>query len=185
MAGGKKKIYNQPCSPAAMIFPSWYSVIEKLIHFFAGSPYTNAENYEETLHRLTDIFYSFKRDTWESVSDNQLIEFMKDAFDGSCRGSLELPAQKCDEWTSGESSSLPIEKAQGILLLEDTFESKTKEQIESALKTALGRLKIYLDVPQRSITYALACLPALAANIANATEHNALDKVFLVPKVVT
>ena len=23
-------------------------VIEKLIHFFAGSPYTNAENYEET-----------------------------------------------------------------------------------------------------------------------------------------
>ena len=82
-------------------------------------------------------------------------------------------------------ATLPIEKAQGILLLEDTFESKTKEQIESALKTALGRLKIYLDVPQRSITYALACLPALAANIANATEHNALDKVFLVPKVVT
>ena len=48
MAVGKKKMYNQPCSPAAMIFPSWYSVIEKLIHFFAGSPYTNAENYEET-----------------------------------------------------------------------------------------------------------------------------------------
>ena len=65
-------------------------VIEKLIHSFAGSPYINAENYEETLHRLIDIFYSFKSDTWESVSDNQLIEFMKDAFDGSCRGSLEL-----------------------------------------------------------------------------------------------
>ena len=80
-----------------MIFPSWYSVIGKLIHSFAGSPYTNAENYEETLHHLTDIFYSLKRDTWESVSDNQLIEFMKDAFDGSCRGSLELLAQKCDE----------------------------------------------------------------------------------------
>lgn len=65
-------------------------VIEKLIHSFADSPYINAENYEETLHRLIDIFYSFKSDTWESVSDNQLIEFMKDAFDGSCRGSLEL-----------------------------------------------------------------------------------------------
>ena len=72
-----------------------------------------------------------------------------------------------------------------ILLLEDTFEGKTKEQIESALCTALNRLKTYLDVPERSIAYAAACLPALAANIANATEHIALDKVFLVPKVVT
>ena len=68
-----------------------------------------------------------------------------------------------------------------ILLLEDTFEGKTKEQIESALCTALNRLKTYLDVPERSIAYASACLPALAANIANATEHNALDKVFLIP----
>lgn len=65
-------------------------VIEKLIHSFAGSPYINIENYEETLHCLIDIFYSFKSDTWEAVSDDQLIEFMKDAFDGSCRGSLEL-----------------------------------------------------------------------------------------------
>lgn len=65
-------------------------VIEKLIHSFAGSPYINAGNYEETLHCLIDIFYSFKSDTWETVSDNQLIEFMKNAFDGSCRGSLEL-----------------------------------------------------------------------------------------------
>lgn len=65
-------------------------VIEKLIQSFADSPYINSENYEETLHRLIDIFYSFKSDTWEAVSDDQLIEFMKDAFDGSCRGSLEL-----------------------------------------------------------------------------------------------
>lgn len=65
-------------------------VIEKLIHSFSGSPYINSENYEETLHHLIDIFYSFKSDTWEAVSDDQLIGFMKDAFDGSCRGSLEL-----------------------------------------------------------------------------------------------
>lgn len=93
-------------------------VIEKLIQSFAGSPYITPENYEETLHRLIDIFYSFKSDTWESVSDDQLIEFMKDAFDGSCRGCLELLellAQKCDEWNRGEISSLPAEKAQDIL----------------------------------------------------------------------
>ena len=68
-----------------------------------------------------------------------------------------------------------------ILLLEDIFCGKTKEQIESALSTALGRLTIYLNVPERSISYTAACLPALAANITNAAEHNTLDKVFLIP----
>lgn len=70
-----------------------------------------------------------------------------------------------------------------VLLLEDTFCGKTKEQIESALKTALGRLTVYLDIPERSLAYASACLPTLAANILNAAEHNTLDKVFLIPKV--
>lgn len=73
--------------------------------------------------------------------------------------------------------------AYDVLLLEDMFCGKTKEQIESALKTALDRLTVYLDVPERSIAYAAACLPILAANISNAAEHNTLDKVFLIPKV--
>ena len=73
--------------------------------------------------------------------------------------------------------------AYDVLLLEDMFCGKTKGQIESTLKTALDRLSVYLDVPKRSIAYAAACLPTLAANISNATEHNTLDKVFLVSKV--
>lgn len=73
--------------------------------------------------------------------------------------------------------------AYDVLLLEDMFCGKTKGQIESALKTALDRLTVYLDVPERSVAYSAACLPIMAANVANATEHNALDKVFLIPKV--
>lgn len=73
--------------------------------------------------------------------------------------------------------------AYDVLLLEDMFCGKTKGQIESALKTALDRLTVYLDVPERSIAYVAACLPTLAANISNAAEHNTLDKVFLIPKV--
>lgn len=75
--------------------------------------------------------------------------------------------------------------AYDVLLLEDTFCGKTKGQIESALKTALDRLTVYLDVPERSIAYAAACLPMLAANISNAAEQNTLDKVFLIPKLFT
>lgn len=73
--------------------------------------------------------------------------------------------------------------AYDVLLLEDMFCGKTKGQIESALNTALDRLTVYLDVPERSIAYVAACLPTLAANISNAAEHNTLDKVFLIPKV--
>ena len=75
--------------------------------------------------------------------------------------------------------------AYDVLLLEDTFCGKTKGQIESALKTALDHLTVYLDVPERSIAYAAACLPMLAANISNAAEQNTLDKVFLIPKLFT
>ena len=71
--------------------------------------------------------------------------------------------------------------AYDILLLEDLFCGKTKEQIESALYTVLDRLTIYFDVPERSISYASACIPVLSANVFNAAEHNALDKVFLAP----
>lgn len=70
--------------------------------------------------------------------------------------------------------------AYDILLLEDLFCGKTKEQIETALYTALDRLTIYLDVPERSISYASECIPVLSANVFNAAEHNALDKVFLI-----
>lgn len=73
--------------------------------------------------------------------------------------------------------------AYDVLLLGDIFCGKTKEQIESAQKTALGRLTVYLDIPERSLAYASACLPTLAANILNAAQHNTLDKVFLIPKV--
>ena len=73
--------------------------------------------------------------------------------------------------------------AYDILLLEDLFCGKTKEQTESALYTALDRLTVYMDVPERSISYESACIPVLAANVFNAAEHNALYKVFLTPGV--
>ena len=65
-------------------------IIDKLISAFYNSPYISQQNYEDTLHELINLFYDFKNDTWEVISDNELIEFMKDAFNGSCHGSLEL-----------------------------------------------------------------------------------------------
>lgn len=65
-------------------------VAPKLAAAFCDSPYVTKENYEETLHELIELFYGFKNETYDVVGDDALIGYMKRAFDGECRGSLEL-----------------------------------------------------------------------------------------------
>ena len=67
-------------------------ILEQLILTFCDSPYLTRDNYEETLHTLVDLFYHFKNETEDRVGDAALLTYMKRAFDGQCRGSLELLA---------------------------------------------------------------------------------------------
>lgn len=67
-------------------------VTHKLILAFCDSPYISQGNYEDTLHELIDLFYSFKNETSDHVSDDALIAYMKKAFNEECRGSLALLA---------------------------------------------------------------------------------------------
>ena len=63
-------------------------VLKKIIEAFCDSPYIMQNNYEETLEELQDIFYFFKGEAMEQISDDELIEFMKRDFDGKCQGSI-------------------------------------------------------------------------------------------------
>ena len=65
-------------------------VIEKIIREFCDSPYISMHNYTETLHELTEMFYYYKNETLDLISDDELIKFMKDCLDGKCQGSLDL-----------------------------------------------------------------------------------------------
>lgn len=65
-------------------------VIDKIIREFCDSPYISMHNYSETLNELTELFYYYKNETLDLMSDDDLIKFMKDSFDGKCQGSLEL-----------------------------------------------------------------------------------------------
>ena len=65
-------------------------IVDKIIMAFCDSPYLSQENYEDTLHELISLFYELKNLTEDRVSDRDLMEFMKQAFDNGCRGSLEL-----------------------------------------------------------------------------------------------
>lgn len=66
--------------------------LQRLIRAFCGSPYLTQESYAHALCELTQLFYEAKNETLERVSDQELVDFMQQAFDGPCAGSLELLA---------------------------------------------------------------------------------------------
>ena len=65
-------------------------VIDKIIKEFCDSPYISMHNYTQTIHELLEIFYYYKNETLDLISDDDLIKHMKTAFDGICQGSLDL-----------------------------------------------------------------------------------------------
>ncbi len=66
------------------------ATIGKLIKAFCDSSFINQREYTAILHELIEIFYYAKNETLNLISDNELIEFMKDCFENRCMGSLEL-----------------------------------------------------------------------------------------------
>lgn len=67
-------------------------ITEKLIMAFCDSPYISQNDYEAVLHELTLIFYDMKNETWDAVSDDELLSFMKEAFNTYCHGSADILA---------------------------------------------------------------------------------------------
>lgn len=64
-------------------------ILPKLIYAFCDSPYIYQDNYVETMGRLQDIFYFYKNESLDEYTDDELIDFMKEQFDGPCQGSLD------------------------------------------------------------------------------------------------
>lgn len=65
-------------------------IVDKLVLAFCNSPYIDEDTFEDTLHELIGLFYDLKNNTWDTISDDDVIEFMKNAFNNRCHGSLEL-----------------------------------------------------------------------------------------------
>lgn len=64
-------------------------ILPKLIFAFCDSPYIYQDNYVDTIGRLQDIFYLYKNESMDEATDDELIDFMKEQFEGECQGSLE------------------------------------------------------------------------------------------------
>jgi len=72
-------------------------ILPKLVFAFCDSPYIYQDNYSDTLERLQDIFYLYKNESMDELSDDELIEEMKMDFDGICEGSLDYLEDTCLE----------------------------------------------------------------------------------------
>lgn len=64
-------------------------VLHKLVAAFCDSPHLTQVDYEDTLLELQDSFYYFKNESMDRISDDELIDLMKNLFDGAAQGSLD------------------------------------------------------------------------------------------------
>ncbi len=72
-------------------------ILEKLIFNFCDSQYLKQENYADTLMELQDIFYMFKNEAEDHLTDEELMTFMKEQFESVCTGDTDYLADTCLE----------------------------------------------------------------------------------------
>lgn len=64
-------------------------ILKDLILAFYDSPFIDKDNYFETVSDLLDIFYFYQTE-FSNLTDEEIINYMRDSFDNLCAGSLEM-----------------------------------------------------------------------------------------------
>ncbi len=73
------------------------SVLPKLAEAFCDSAYITQDEYAEMLMRLQEIFFAYKNEMMDEISDDELITFMREQFDGVCCGDPDYLEGTCLE----------------------------------------------------------------------------------------
>lgn len=73
------------------------SILPQLIFQFCDSQYINQEDYLEILTRLQDIFFRFKNESEDLLTDEELLNFMYEQFETVCFGDLDYLEGTCLE----------------------------------------------------------------------------------------
>lgn len=69
--------------------------LEKIIFSFCDSDFIEQDNYVEILEELLDVFYEFRNELEDKLTDDELIAFMREQFDGVCFGDVEYLSGTC------------------------------------------------------------------------------------------
>lgn len=70
-------------------------ILPKLIYAFCDSDFINQRNYCYTLIRLQETFYLYKNEMMDEITDDELIEFMREQFDNVCYGDFDYLEGTC------------------------------------------------------------------------------------------
>ena len=73
------------------------SILPKLIDTFCDSAYIERDQYADVLAKLQDIFYLYKNEMMDEITDDELLEFMKEQFETVCFGDLDYLEGTCLE----------------------------------------------------------------------------------------
>lgn len=73
------------------------SILPRLIYEFCDSAYIRQEDYVDTLIQLQDIFFLYKNEMLDEITDDELLHFMKEQFETVCYGDLDYLAGTCLE----------------------------------------------------------------------------------------
>lgn len=70
-------------------------ILPKIIDEFCDSAYLDQEHYVEILIRLQDIFYLYKNEMMDEITDDELLHFMKEQYEEICFGDLDYLESTC------------------------------------------------------------------------------------------
>lgn len=62
-------------------------ILPRLIYTFCDSPYMTRENWLESLTALQELFYTYKNELDNALTDDELLEAMHSVFHGRAQGS--------------------------------------------------------------------------------------------------
>ena len=65
------------------------SVTEAIIKEFCDSQYIEQDDFADDIVRLQKIFFTFKNEMMDQISDDELLHFMREQFDEPCAGDLD------------------------------------------------------------------------------------------------
>lgn len=71
------------------------SIVPKIIREFCDSDFIDQNNYVSTIIRLQEIFYLYKNEMQDKITDDELLHLMKEQFEISCFGDLDYLESTC------------------------------------------------------------------------------------------
>jgi hypothetical protein len=113
-------------------------VSKQIVLAFAGSPYVSQGNFVPTVLELQELFYDFKNESLEQITDDDLIAKMRSLFDDPAQGDLGYLEEALFEGLARHVR----EEAAGVVAEDDAADPDADRAAANALTLAYHRFDV-------------------------------------------